>query len=349
MRVTDLYEFVKNSDISLEKHSPDERLRIARYGLFSEIGSVIAALKKADLLDPNLPDALNNSLIRGELKEEIGDALWYAVMLAQVYSLKNDDPRAEDIFTADLRKLMIKLKGTRYQNRRVQQRLGKARVVKFLSKAGTYLKDEPTLDGYQDAAAVTARTSKNELREVCVAVLQQLTAQLAREMLPEVEHALNHEVYPKDPINALGEIVWHLAAIATLYDIKLSDTVILARDKAKFRNIEGSTTDRHDMLFPIMEQFPTDLKFQFRDINDGVSEVSWWNGKKWEPMGNELEDNHVEEDAYRYHDVMHLAFIVFLGWSPVFRKFLGRKRKTDMYGFDESVQDGGRAKVLQER
>jgi len=32
---------------------------------------------------------------------------------------------------------------------------------------------------------------------------------------------------------------------------------------------------------------------------------------------------------HAYHDVIHMSFIVFLGWSPVWRALLRRKRKSN--------------------
>lgn len=63
-------------------------------------------------------------------------------------------------------------------------------------------------------------------------------------------------------------------------------------------------------------------------------------------FGNSLTDNAHEEDGYRFHDVMHFAFAAFLGWSPVVRKLLGRKRKKDPK--TDEVEDGGRAAVIDE-
>ena len=34
-------------------------------------------------------------------------------------------------------------------------------------------------------------------------------------------------------------------------------------------------------------------------------------------------------DGYRFHDVFHLACAAVLCWSPVTRRNLGRKRRTD--------------------
>jgi MazG C-terminal domain len=61
------------------------------------------------------------------------------------------------------------------------------------------------------------------------------------------------------------------------------------------------------------------------------------------PLGDDLTDQTSEDDGYRFHDVMHLALVAHLGWSPVTRGFMRRKRPD----VDE-VEDAGRAKVVEE-
>ncbi|WP_423959099.1 hypothetical protein [Candidatus Binatus sp.] len=46
-------------------------------------------------------------------------------------------------------------------------------------------------------------------------------------------------------------------------------------------------------------------------------------------------------DHYRYHDVLHLGHLVFLGWPPSIRSLLRRKRKSDLMVDDN--EDGLRA------
>ena len=67
------------------------------------------------------------------------------------------------------------------------------------------------------------------------------------------------------------------------------------------------------------------------------------NGKQ---IGDDLTDNADDPDGYRFHDVFHLGYVAVLGWSPVIRKLLKKKRKS-VPQVDE-VQDGGRAQVLDE-
>ena len=66
-------------------------------------------------------------------------------------------------------------------------------------------------------------------------------------------------------------------------------------------------------------------------------------GKK---IGADLTDNADDPDGYRFHDVFHLGYVAVLGWSPVIRKLMKRKRRSNPK-VDE-VQDGGRAQVIDE-
>lgn len=63
-------------------------------------------------------------------------------------------------------------------------------------------------------------------------------------------------------------------------------------------------------------------------------------------IGDRLTDNRTEPDGYRFHDVFHLAYVAHLGWSPVIRALLKLKRKSDPR-LDEN-QDGARAAIIEE-
>lgn len=63
-------------------------------------------------------------------------------------------------------------------------------------------------------------------------------------------------------------------------------------------------------------------------------------------VGNPLTDNGWSETGYRWHDTLHLAHAVCLGWSPVFRGLAGLKRRSDPRV--DHIEDGGRAAVADE-
>lgn len=63
-------------------------------------------------------------------------------------------------------------------------------------------------------------------------------------------------------------------------------------------------------------------------------------------IGDRLTDNAIVADDYRFHDVLHFAYVAVLGWSPVTRALLRLKRKSDPK-LDE-VEDGARAALIEE-
>src|SRR5207244_18990 len=63
-------------------------------------------------------------------------------------------------------------------------------------------------------------------------------------------------------------------------------------------------------------------------------------------VGDRVTDNITDPDGYRYHDIFHIAYAVFLGWSPVVRALLRCKRKSKS-SVDEN-QDGARAQIIEE-
>lgn len=65
------------------------------------------------------------------------------------------------------------------------------------------------------------------------------------------------------------------------------------------------------------------------------------------PLGDDLTGNAYVDDGYRFHDVIHLALIAHLSWSPVVRGLMRRKRKSKNDRVDE-VEDGGRTQVVVE-
>lgn len=93
--------------------------------------------------------------------------------------------------------------------------------------------------------------------------------------------------------------------------------------------------------FPAHEQFPRRFDIEFVE-RDGFA-FQLLNGVF---IGDRLTDNSNEADDYRFHDVFHLAYIAYLGWSPVVRGLLKRKRKSNKK-IDEN-EDGARAMIIEE-
>ncbi|HEY6325386.1 MAG TPA: nucleoside triphosphate pyrophosphohydrolase family protein [Candidatus Cybelea sp.] len=97
--------------------------------------------------------------------------------------------------------------------------------------------------------------------------------------------------------------------------------------------------DSDEML---VEQFPRELDIEFieRSKDHVILRINGIN------VGSRLTDNITDNDHYRYHDIFHLSYAVFLGWSPVIRALLRCKRKRSRQ-LDEN-EDGARAGIIEE-
>ena len=313
-----------------------ERLKIAIYGLVSEIGSVVSAVKKEMLHEGG---ALDSNIAKAELKEELGDVIWYCFAVAQIV----DPTGATDVLATDIANLKVELETHCPRTHQIHKVLPQKDLASFLDGAARFpaIRDR-TFQHYQDLAFLTARTQDAELLNVCLCVLTQLGAQLMRHLLPDIERTLNEQLRDREPLVILGEIAWHLSAVARLYEIGLDEVVTLNVEKAQARRPSGRPTSLHDKDHPATEQLPRQLEIVFRSPDPRRSTMHW----NSEQIGDELTDNAHEPDGYRFHDAMHLANMAHLGWSPVMRKLLKRKRKSTPE-IDE-VQDGARAGIVEE-
>jgi len=100
-----------------------------------------------------------------------------------------------------------------------------------------------------------------------------------------------------------------------------------------------------DKGLPVEDWLPRQLEIEFIERNRGlrsqvVLRVNSIN------VGSRINDNISDPDHYRYHDIFHLSYAVFLGWSPVIRDLLRCKRKSRPE-LDEN-QDGARAVIIEE-
>jgi NTP pyrophosphatase (non-canonical NTP hydrolase) len=145
----------------------------------------------------------------------------------------------------------------------------------------------------------------------------------------------------------LGDILWYLTAIASLEGLSLQEIAVQNIEKTTSRWLPTGEDDwvDFDEHFPPNEQLPRKFTAQFvASVEDGVSKVEVLiDGER---LGAKLNDNSYVPDGYRFHDIFHMTCVALLGWSPVVRALLKRKRKSDKETDD--VEDGGRAIVIDE-
>ncbi len=334
--VSEYDQFVLDSDQSA--HRPlEERIEIAIFGLAAEIGSVVAAVKKR-LLGEGGPEEWNAP--NDEILEELGDVMWYSFSLA-----KHANPtKPVNIFAHDIAKLRVELSSQDERARRIRRVLDPSKREAFLQAAQHFPKKTRTLtfEAYQELAILTARTSDKTLVEVCLAVLWQLSAELFRHTLPDVELELNQSIADRPINDILSEIAWHISALSCMYGLTLSDVARRNMEKVAYRQNREHPTPLHDRNCSAAEQLPRQMAISFVTVSAGRSRM-YLGGRQ---LGNELTDNAYDDDGYRFHDIMHLANLAKLGWSPVVRGLLGRKRKSDP--MVDQVEDGARATIVEE-
>ncbi|HDS0924912.1 TPA: hypothetical protein QDZ10_003407 [Stenotrophomonas maltophilia] len=336
MKISEYDSFVQETDQS-SILGIEERKHIAVYGLASEIGSIASAIKKK-LLDEDGSgkwDAPN-----AEIVEELGDAMWYCFALAKIANI--DSP--VNIFIHDVRNLVNELSALDDRSDQIRGVIGPENREAFLAAAESFRRSTRTMtfSDYQSITILTARTEKRVLAGVCIAVLYQLSAEILRTLLPDLERELNRSLRDRPVNDILGDTAWHLAALASVYALDLNVIAEFNIEKVSFRQNRNHPPLVHDNDFPAEQRFPREFEIQFVSRDEGRAQMYF----RGEPLGDTLTDNSYHNDGYRFHDVMHLANIAHLGWSPVVRGLMGRKRKADRK--TDEIEDGARAKIVEE-
>lgn len=170
--------------------------------------------------------------------------------------------------------------------------------------------------------------------------------QLLSEYKKHLRDGEAHKLFKDRVCEELGDLLWYLANVASKFDLDLDD--VARSNLAKVQERWDPANNRRlsfDGNCIEIERLPRQMDVLFTEVSiDGrpMVEISI-NGER---IGSPLGDNAYDPDGYRFHDVFHLAYAAILGWSPNLRAFLKRKRKSQPL-LDE-VEDGGRARILEE-
>ena len=192
------------------------------------------------------------------------------------------------------------------------------------------------LDGYQFEAHKTAKSRDIEVFTLGLFGEAGSVASSIKKLKRENTAA---KVVKDEIAIELGDVLWYVAEIATVYDLKLSDIAAKNLEKSKYL-FDGSDLAL-DAQAPKAQKFPTKFSLTFEP--SGAKVHIRVDG---EVFGDPLDDNSHVDDGYRFHDIFHFAYMTRLGWSPVARKQLGLKRR-----YDETidrVEDGARSIFLEE-
>ena len=207
-------------------------------------------------------------------------------------------------------------------------------------------------DGYQKEAIRTNRIARPEGADDGLALMVPMlglageTGQLLSEYKKHLRDGEAHRLFKERVSEELGDLLWYMANVASEFGLTLSQIATANLVKVKARWATSRTEPLcFDAELPEGERLPRRFEVELVDIED-VERRKVRVLIDGDPFGSELTDNAYDPDGYRFHDVFHFAYAAVLGWSPITRSLLRRKRKS-LPVIDE-VEDGGRAAVIEE-
>jgi NTP pyrophosphatase (non-canonical NTP hydrolase) len=145
----------------------------------------------------------------------------------------------------------------------------------------------------------------------------------------------------------LGDALWYLSAVAHHLDLDLDDiaTANVSKITDRWRHTPADAIP-FDADLAADEQLPREADFVFTLTcgSEGreVSVLTCDGRQVGDPITNA---SHIA-DGYCFHDIFHLSYAAVLGWSPVMRSLLKRKRRSNPD--TDEAEDGGRAIAIEE-
>ncbi len=289
-----------------EAHRLDSNRRLA----VSVLGLVGEAGGVQTALKKRLITRRPSNLPPDDFAEELGDYLWY---LSSICSLNG----------VSLQQLAI--------------------------EAGNYETEVPETRAFNTLQKALSKRAGADSRARAVQALARIAVDIQQLTSIETFARMRRPGAPFSPPAQLselaGEALIAIVDVANGFELKLSD--VATKNLEKVRSLyELGPVRNFDGGYPPDERIPRAFSVSFSEerarggkrrvrlkINDVI-------------VGNTLTDNVDGDDGYRFHDVFHLAFLALLGWSPVIRSLLRRKRKSDA-SVDEN-EDGARAAIIEE-
>lgn len=203
-------------------------------------------------------------------------------------------------------------------------------------------------DDYQQKAEATDQRSDGD--DSIVIPLLGLAGEagtLLSEYKKHLRDGSSHAEYESLVAEELGDLLWYLANLASKFGLSLSAVAEanLLKVNDRWNAEQRSYPPYFDDGYPEPEQLPRvfEVNFGQQFVSGRQRVIVEHDGR---PFGQPLTDAATSEDGYRFHDALHLSFATCLAWSPVTRRNLGCKRRSNR-AVDES-QDGGRAIVVEE-
>ena len=219
------------------------------------------------------------------------------------------------------------------------------------ARPSLFLRDpEETMDlrKYQEMAGKTDLHpgTDEEARMIPLAGLASETGELLGEYKKYLRDGNSHRLFKQRLAEEVGDLLWYLANVATKFGLDLSQVATQNLAKCAGRWGDLPTRQPFDEGYPANQRLPRRFSIDFltfHDENNSPKVRVMYKGKQF---GDDLNDNSHTNDGYGYHDIIHLAFTGVLGWSPLVRKMLDAKRKSEPKV--DQIEDGGRAIATEE-
>lgn len=283
-----------------------DRLQYIRFGYFGEIGGLLSSVKKAG----------RDSLQAGQNElaaEELGDALWYLTIAAHLLGIPADALGEQCILV-------------------LRDEFGESK--KAPAPPITFRQIDGLIETQRDEDTIPRPTQLGKLA-LSAGVLADMSSMNLEAMAAPVREA------------HFGKLLSELAKTCSSFNLTLEDVALgnLEKTASRWPVDQKREFPLFDESFPEHEQFEREFTIEFIERGEGQNKhvVQRLNGVY---IGDRLTDNSNKPDDYRFHDVFHLAYVAYLGWSPVLRSLLKRKRKSDPVK-DEN-EDGARAAIIEE-
>lgn len=204
---------------------------------------------------------------------------------------------------------------------------------------------------YQDEAKNTIQKNSDEsLAEIVpfLGIIGEIGS-VVTQLKIKFRDGVSYIAYKDKLAEELGDVLWYISTIATQNGLSLDDIAKQNLEKISDRFLVGDKTAYKDFdsNYPESERFPEEFEIEFRSIEEkGKKRQVIIDKRDSQPIGDPLSDNTYEDDGYRFHDIFHYGYLAILGWSPVLRKLLKKKRKSDPV-IDEN-EDGARSQITEE-
>jgi NTP pyrophosphatase (non-canonical NTP hydrolase) len=206
-----------------------------------------------------------------------------------------------------------------------------------------------TLDEYQTQSAATDLEGKrDDPMTPLLGLAGEVGALIAEYKKKRRDDGIAYAGFDEVVKTELGDILWYLASLARRVDVRLSDVAHINLEKTRARWLAPDPDRRMSMDdgFQDSQRLPRRFTAQFSSYTDesGIRKAKIQ--IEGEEVGDDVDDNARYADGYRFHDAFHLSYLAVLGWSPILRALLRRKRKGDPA--TDRAEDGARACATEE-